>query len=273
MSNSSNSSPTEDDSDGRRLGDLSRDLESLLTRLAESREAIVQLLAARSVDEGTVARGASEDEETFAEEGPEDEETFAGEARPDFETEYAEPRPLGPIRALRRPMETLEAPVAASLEPEAGSPEPGAPEAAVPTPESDVHHQLPSSLRRPGPPALELALIYRDLARTGGELWPEAGSAVADQPEREGPKLVAEPQNTGPVGTAPGTAPLVKLPAPRKAPARLKKAEAPVKRFDAELSAAPKPTAARRRLLAVVLTAVGAVVLLTTLVSLLPSLL
>ena len=77
MSNLSNSSPTEDDLAARRHGDLSRDLELLSTRLAESREAIVQLLAARSGDEGTDEAGSAGDDEIVADEGPEDEETLS----------------------------------------------------------------------------------------------------------------------------------------------------------------------------------------------------
>ena len=79
MGNISQSSPTEDDLSARRRDDLGHDLELLLERLAESREAIVRLLAARSGGAETVAAEAPGDEETVAEEARRDDETVVEE--------------------------------------------------------------------------------------------------------------------------------------------------------------------------------------------------
>ena len=67
MSTMSDRSPIEDLS-ARRRDDIGRDLELLLERLAESREAIVRLLATRSGDEEAVATDASGDDATVSEE-------------------------------------------------------------------------------------------------------------------------------------------------------------------------------------------------------------
>jgi hypothetical protein len=189
-----NDSPnTSDDPASRRHDDLGRDLEVLLERLAESREAIVRLLAARSGDDEAVAD------------------------------------PVKPSAAW-------------PPEPEASSPTVGEAGPLEPRLDSDV---TPSQLRRPGPPALELALIYRHIADNGvGVLHEDQPGAVAEGPATTGPEVAgrapwARPEGVGPSNTR---------------------------------DAATGPRGARRQLLAVVLVAVGAVVLLTTVVSLLPTL-
>ena len=63
--------------------------------------------------------------------------------------------------------------------------------------------------------------------------------------------------------------PIVEIPALRRAPVAAKPLR--VNKTDTGPRAVNAPRAARRRLLAVILMAVGAVVLLTTIVSLLPS--
>jgi hypothetical protein len=269
MSNLSGSSPTEDNLAARRHGDLGHDLELLLGRLAESREAIVRLLAARSGDAETVAAEAPGDGETFAEEAGGEDETVDADVWHDEEIEYAEPPAVGSIRPLRRPVAGAEAEIARPAEPEPSPPQVLAAQPLEPQP------QLPSSLRRPGPPSLELALIYREIARNGGEVRPEAAPATAVHPlEPDGPKLLVEPPGTVPTAGASGVVPGVKIPAPRKSPVRVKlvrvKTTDPMK-SDSGPRPARGPISAHRRLLAVVLTAVGAVVLLTTIVSVLPS--
>jgi hypothetical protein len=247
MSNIGHSSPTEDDLAARRHDDLGHDLELLVERLAESREAIVRLLAARSGDDETLAAEEPGDEETVAEKAWRDDEAVAEEVWQDNETEYTEPAPVGSLRPLRRPIAPLDAEVPRPPEPEVSPPQVVAGEPYEPELEGDVEpYQLPSSLRRPGPPALELALIYREIARN-------------------------EPPRTVPAAGAPGAVPVVKIPVLPKAPAPLKPVR--VKASDKAQRAMNRPLTSRRRLLAVVLTAVGAVVLLTTIVSVLPSVL
>jgi hypothetical protein len=247
VSNMNDSPHTDDEMAGRHRDDLGRDLEVLLERLAESREAIVRLLAARSGDE-----------ETVTEEAWGDDETAVGEARGDVEAEYVEPRPVEPrpveprpveprpfepIRALRSAVAAAEPSATGPVEPEASSVPVGGGEPLGPKLDSDVTPgQLPSSLRRPGPPALEVALIYRRIAENGAELLHETRPGEVS----EGPAPIAGPNPT-PVARA--------VKAPRRVSA-----------------ATDGPRAARRRLLAVVLVAVGSVVLLTTIVSLLPTL-
>jgi hypothetical protein len=256
------SSPTDDDLSSRRHDDFGRDLERLLERLAESREAIVRLLAASSGDVETVVAEA---------EAGEGEETVAEEAWRDDEIEYTEPPTVGSLRPLRGPIAPGDIEVAQPLEPEASPPPVIAAGPLEPQPNGDVEaYQLPSSLRRPGPPALELALIYREIARNGGEVRPKAEPAAAVyHPEPEGLKLLAEPPGTVSAPEASGAMPVVTIPAPRRAPAPVKPVR--TKKADNGPRAVEGPRAANRRLLAVVLTAVGAVVLLTTIVSVLPS--
>ena len=267
----SHSSPTEDDLSARRHDDLGRDIELLLERLAASREAIVRLLAAGSGGEETAATEASGDEETVAEEGWTDDETVAEGLRQDDETRYKDPSPVGTVRPLRSAIARhAEAEAAPPPEPEATPPQVVVAEAPQPEPQpaaDGASYQLPSSLRRPGPPALELALIYREIARKGEEVHPGAApAAVVYQPEPEGP--LAEPPGTAPAPEPSVAIPIVKIPAVRGAPVSVKPLR--VKKTDKGPRALNAPRAARR-LLAVVLTAVGAVVLLTTIVSLLPS--
>jgi hypothetical protein len=276
MGNTSQSSPTEDDLSARRHDDLGHDLELLLERLAESREAIVRLLAARSGDAETVAAEAPGDEGTVAEEARSDDETVAEGVWQDDEIEYTEPPAVGSLTPLRRPIAPVESEIGPPAEPEVSPTQVIAAQPPEPQPTADVErHQLPSSLRRPGPPSLELALIYREIARNGGEVRPEAAPAVVVYPsEPEGPKPLGEPPGTVPAAGAPGVVPVAKIPAPRKAPVAAKTGR--VKTSDRMTSDnGPRPVkgpvSARRRLLAVVLTAVGAVVLLTTIVSVLPS--
>ena len=276
MGNISQSSPTEDDLSARRRDDLGHDLELLLERLAESREAIVRLLAARSGGAETAAAEAPGDEETVAEEARRDDETVVEEVWQDDEIEYAELPAVGTLRPLRRPIAPAEAEIAQPAEPGASPPQVLAAQPLEPQLAADVErYQLPSSLRRPGPPSLELALIYREIARNGGEVRPEAApAAVVYPPGPERPKLLSEPPGTVPMGGAPGVVPVAKIAAPRKAPGPVKPVRA--KTSDRMTNAnrprtVKAPAAARRRLLAVVLTAVGAVVLLTTIVSVLPS--
>ena len=263
----SHSSSAEDDLSARRHDDLGRDIEVLLERLAESREAIVRLLAG-SAGEETVPAEESADEETVAEEAGQDNETVVEELWQDNET--PDPRAVGALRPLRsshaRPAE-----VAPSLDPDATSPQTVAAEAPETQPAADaVSYQLPSSLRRPGPPALELALIYREIARNDEEFHPGAApDAVVYHPEPEGLKPLAEPQGTPPAPEPSSAMPIVKIPVSRRAPAAVKPLR--VKKTDTGPRAVNGARAARRRLLAVVLTAVGAVVLLTTVVSLLPA--
>ena len=139
MSNMSRSSPTEDDLSARRRDDLGRDLELLLERLAESREAIVRLLAAGSAGEETVATEAPGDEETVAEEAWRDNET------PD-------PPAVGALRPLRSAIaRPAEAEVVPPLEPGATSPQAVAAEAPGPQPGADLASlsapQLPPQAR------------------------------------------------------------------------------------------------------------------------------
>jgi hypothetical protein len=181
MSNTSDSSLGGDDLVDARHDDLGRDVEVLLKRLSETREAIARLLAAESHANESV-----------------EEEASAGNA-----SQYAEPRPLTPLRPL------------------------------------------PSSLRRPGPPALELALIYRHMAENdAGALHEAQPDAAVGEPPATGPKMAAR----APWGHSEGAG------------------------ASSNLAGTDGPGAARRRLLAVVLVAVGSVVLLTTIVSLLPTL-
>ena len=169
-----------------------------------------------------------------------------------------------------------EAEIAQPAEPGASPPQVLAAQPLEPQLAADVErYQLPSSLRRPGPPSLELALIYREIARNGGEVRPEAApAAVVYPPGPERPKLLSEPPGTVPMGGAPGVVPVAKIAAPRKAPGPVKPVRAKTSdrmTNDNRPRTVKAPAAARRRLLAVVLTAVGAVVLLTTIVSVLPS--
>ena len=92
MSNMSYSSPAEDDLSARRHDDVGRDIELLLERLAESREAIVRLLAAGSAGEETVATEGPGDDETVAEEVSTDDEKVAEELWQDNEIQYTGPR-------------------------------------------------------------------------------------------------------------------------------------------------------------------------------------
>ena len=91
MSNMSYSSPAEDDLSARRHDDVGRDIELLLERLAESREAIVRLLAAGSAGEETVATEGPGDDETVAEEVSTDDEKVAEELWQDNEIQYTGP--------------------------------------------------------------------------------------------------------------------------------------------------------------------------------------
>jgi hypothetical protein len=210
---------TDDELAGRR-DDLGRDLEVLLERLAESREAIVRLLAARSGGEEAVTEEAWRDQETQ-------------EAWGVDETEY--------------------------VEPEASSPPVSAAEPLEPKLDSDVTpNQLPSSLRRPGPPALEVALIYRHIAENGGELLDEPPPGALSEESADSAGAAGASLNVPHTLTIAGSNP--------RAVARV------VKVPGRGSEAANGPRAARRRLLAVVLVAVGSVVLLTTIVSLLPTL-
>jgi hypothetical protein len=270
MSTMSHSSPTEGDLSARRREDLGRDLELLLERLAESREAIVRLLAAGSGGEETLAAEAPENDGTVAEEAWRDDETAEEVSQVDDGIQYTELQRVGPLVPLRSPISPAEIKSAGPVEPEPGSSEIGAAEPLEPQFDGDVTpHQLPSSLRRPGPPALELALIYREIARKDGEVQPEAAPAAAAYHSEPGPKPLAEPPGTAAGPQASGGMPLVEIPALRRAPVPAKPLR--VKKTDNGPRAANAQRAARRRLLAVVLMAVGAVVLLTTIVSLLPS--
>jgi hypothetical protein len=272
ISNVSHSFPAEDDLSARRHDDLGRDIEALLERLAESREAIVRLLAAGSGADETVPAEASGDDETVAEEASTDDETVAEELWHDNEIRYASPVPVGALRPLRNSLaRPAEAEVAPPAEPGSTSPQVVAAEAPEPQPAGEVaSYQLPSSLRRPGPPALELALIYREIARKDGEVHPEAAPATAVyHSEPEGLKPLAEPQGAPPEPEPSTAMPIVKIPVQRRAPVAVKPLR--VKKTDTGPRAVNGAHAARRRLLAVVLTAVGAVVLLTTVVSLLPA--
>ncbi|HUC15415.1 MAG TPA: hypothetical protein VMS00_13270 [Acidimicrobiales bacterium] len=277
MSNVSDNSPAEDDLAARRHEDLGRDLELLLARLAESRDAIVRLLASRSEDDETLEMDGPRDEEPVTVEGWGDHETVRDEARKGDEGQYLEPRPVGPLRPLRSSIAPLEPPPAWALDPEESQPQVGEGEVVRLRLDGEVvAHQLPSSLRRPGPPALELALIYREIARNGGEVGPEAGpAAMAGHPVPEGPQALAERHATAAATEAPDRVPVLKIPPSGKSPVPVKPAPVkpvPVKKDGNRPRAENGPRAARRRLLAVVLTAVGAVVLLTTIVSVLPSL-
>jgi hypothetical protein len=292
MSKMSDDPPTDDDLAARRRDDLGRDLEVLLARLAESREAIVRLLADRSGDGEAVAEEAW-DEEAVAEETWDD-GTVAEEARGSDEIQYLEPRPFGSVIPLRSTPIAPEEPDG-PLEPEASSPPVGVAEPLEPKPESDVTpNQLPSSLRRAGPPALELALIYREMARNGGEVRPEAlPSEAVEGPATDGPELAATtawalPEGIGPSSTrAPANGAGVASPrliaaemptiagaSPRRVLSRADKVPGKA----AAATTGPKPVVGARKLpgkgaaATTRPTTVGSVVLLTTVVSMLPTL-
>ncbi len=201
MSTMSDKSPIEDLS-ARRRDDIGRDLELLLERLAESREAIVRLLATRSGDEEAVATDASGDDATVSE------ELWQAD-----EIQYTDAA-VGTLRPLPTSIAgTAEAEPAPAPEPEASPGQEIAPDAAQPQPPAGgASFQLPSSLRRPGPPALELALIYREIARTGGEVHTEAAPAAVPYSEHEGPKLLAVGPITASAPASSGEMPVVKNP-------------------------------------------------------------
>src|SRR5271155_2397319 len=132
MSNMSHGFPMEDDLSARRHDDLGRDLELLLERLAESREAIVRLLAAGSGGQETLVAEPSEDEETVAEEARTDDEAAEEVTQGDDEIQYTELQRVGPLVPLRSPISTGETRAAEPVEPEAGSSEVGAAEPLEP---------------------------------------------------------------------------------------------------------------------------------------------
>lgn len=245
-SNVSDVSPAEDDSATRAQDDFGRDLELLLRRLAESREAIVRLLAATGVDDGAGVPELLRREETEIL-GPQ-----PGEATVHLLATPAAHEETEPLKPRAAPVVTPRAPTG------------------------------PFGI--PGPAALELALIYRQIAQNGAEI--QHGARPGAVPER--PTGVPQP-----TGRAPGTVAVPMAPSTLSAAGNgarvvaqggkdrgaldaagkgLRMARPSVKAPGTARAAATGPRAARRRLLAVVLTAVGAVVLLTTLVSLLPTL-
>ena len=225
MSDTGDSSLSGDDLVDPRHDDLGRDLEVLLARLAESREAIARLLAARS---GTRERVAEEGWKTtipvrrrclgttIPVRGRNGKTTRHSSRRLGRTTgtaaeggvrgrridpESLEARPVSLLRPLGSPLVPAEA--TGPREPQASSPPLSAPEPLGPKLESRCGT---SSAPRIAPSTwsacvLELALIYREIARNGGQAHPETMPGIAvEGPETDGPQLAARITQAFPKG-------------------------------------------------------------------------
>jgi hypothetical protein len=243
-----------------------RDLEQLMERLAESREAIVQLLSARSVGVTT--------------------------APVEYGAEAEDAAPIARLAAV----------------PEPGPPVTQGP-TPMPSPVATPHSSI-GPFGIPGPAALELALIYRQIADDGATAQEQARPIVAPEsavPDEPGfaarvpwtlPPGVGVSNAGAPEGGAVRVLPTVTVlptaqhsdvtgvsgdgvvaalptvgePDAMAAGGNRVAARATVKGLRRATAATTGPRAMRRRLMAVALVAVGAVVLLTTVVSMLPAL-